>query len=247
MSQTTTFQLWPSIDLIDGKPVRLRQGDFAHKTEYAHPLNDLAEIFSRFASGIHVVDLDGARSGAISHLDQIEAIVNAATIPVEAGGGVRDIADIDRLLSVGVARVIIGTSAVTDPDFLTSAIDEFGAERVVVGADIKNGYVATHGWEGSSQMMIDTFLTVLKSTGVRTISVTEIARDGMLSGPPTGLYHNLVRMFSEYEIIASGGISHIEDLKQLAKTGVAGAIFGKAFYEGMITLDQLLDFTAESC
>ncbi len=246
-TNSSSFQLWPSIDLIDGKPVRLRQGDFAHKTEYDHPLTDLAETFSRFASGIHVVDLDGAKQGKITHYDAIAEIAAAASIPSEVGGGVRELADIDRLLALGVARVVIGTSAVTDPTFLSEAIDQFGADKIVVGADIKNGYVATNAWQQSSQMMIDTFLTTLKSSGIRTVSVTEIARDGTLSGPPVELYRNLKSLFPHLEIIASGGISNIADLRLLRGAGIAGAIFGKAYYEGMLTLDELLDFINEPC
>ncbi len=244
---SNAFELWPSIDLIGGKPVRLRQGDFEHMTEYEHPLADLATMFSEFASGIHLVDLDGAKEGKLMHLEAIKEVCDVATIPVEAGGGVRSLGDVDQLLAAGVARVIIGTSAITDSVFLAQALDQFGAERIVVAADIKNGYIATNAWQDSSQMMIDAFLTTLTSVGVRTVAVTEVARDGTLAGPPVELYHNLSSLFPEFQIIASGGISCIEDLHKLREAKIAGAIFGKSFYEGWITLPQLKEFCCEPC
>lgn len=238
------FELWPSIDLINGKPVRLYQGDFDQQTDYAQSLEELAGIFSRFATGIHVVDLDGAKTGQIVNFDAISAIVAAAKIPVEVGGGIRTLSDIRALLTLGVKRVVIGTSAIRDPEFLKAAIAEFGPKKIVVGADIKNGLVAVNAWRDHSGITIGEFITNLsQEIKIETVIVTDISRDGTLTGPPVELYQALMLVFPDISIIASGGVSKLQDIADLQQAGVMGVIFGKAFYEGKVKPEQILDFS----
>lgn len=241
------FRLLPAIDLLDGKPVRLLRGNYAHKTDYSEQfsLEFLARTFSEFASGIHVVDLDGAKKGESVNLSAIETIVKNATIPVEVGGGIRNRESTKRLLDLGVSRVILGTSALENPDFLKSLLAEFGAEKVVVGVDTKNGMVATHGWEKASEISAKAFLQNLQNLGVKTIIYTDISTDGTLGGAPIDTFEKLVRDFPDFEIIASGGIATVSDLEKLKKIPVAGAIFGKAFYEGKISADDLKIFSQQ--
>ena len=241
------FQLFPAIDLLNGKPVRLLRGNYAHKTDYSEQfsLEFLARTFSEFASGIHVVDLDGAQKGESVNISAIETIVKNATIPVEVGGGIRSFETAKKLLEIGVWRVILGTSALENPQFLKDLLAEFGAEKVVVGVDTKNGMVATHGWENASEISAVTFLQNLQNLGVKTIIYTDISTDGTLGGAPIATFEKLVRDFPDFEIIASGGIAHLGDLEKLRKIPVAGAIFGKAFYEGRISTDDLKIFSQQ--
>lgn len=240
---SSPFQLWPAIDLLNGKPVRLLQGDYDQKTEYDSSLVDLAKIFSSFASGIHLVDLQGAKEGTPVHFSEIEKIVNAADVPVEVGGGIRTLEDIEKLLSLGVYRVILGTSALQNPEFLQEALVQYGVEKIVVGVDAKDGFVATHGWEEKSSVIAEGFLKrLIHDFGVRTVIYTDISTDGTLAGPPLETFSALTEAFPELDIIASGGVAHLSDIISLEQTGARGVIFGKAYYEGNISLKELSDF-----
>jgi phosphoribosylformimino-5-aminoimidazole carboxamide ribotide isomerase len=239
---TAPFQTWPAIDLIDAKPVRLIQGEYSKKTDYGDifSLPEIVRIFSSFAHGIHVVDLDGAKKGSLVNKEAISTIINCSHIPVEVGGGIRTLHDARSLFSLGVSRIILGTSALHDPAFLQTCISHFGTEKIVVGIDAKDGFVATNGWEQSSEVSAESFLKKLqKDFGVQTIIFTDIATDGTLSGPPLETFQNLVNTFPNIDIIASGGISSINDIIRLKETGVRGAIFGKAFYEKKITVEEM--------
>jgi len=238
-----SFELWPAIDLLEGKPVRLLKGDYDQKTDYSKnfSLEHLAEAFSSFATGIHLVDLDGARSGKSENLDAIKKIVQVATIPVEVGGGIRSQKDIERLLETGVSRVILGTKAIDDPDFLREMLQKFGTEKVVLGLDAREGVIATHGWESSSGKQVDGFLVLYQEMKGKHVIFTDITRDGTLEGPALLSYEDLSQKFSKLSFIASGGVSNMSDITALKKTGAKGVIFGKAFYEGKILLEEFVE------
>lgn len=245
--KNNSFQLWPAIDLLDGKPVRLLRGDYAQKTDYSEDfsLENLARIFSECAAGIHVVDLDGARNGKVTNREAIEKIVKNSTIPVEVGGGIRSFSDAKILFEIGVSRIILGTSALENPDFLRELLGKFGAEKVIVGVDTKNGVVATHGWENASEILAHDFLNNLQNIGVKTVIFTDISTDGTLGGSPIETFHALVSTFPNLDIIASGGVASVSDLEHLRNIEVRGAIFGKAFYEGRISVDDLVNWTKD--
>lgn len=238
------FELWPAIDLISGNPVRLLKGDYEQKTDYSEQfsIEDLSKIFSSFSTGIHVVDLDGAKKGSPVNIVALKKICRYSTVPVEIGGGIRSMSDIETFFSCGVSRVILGTSALKNSQFLQEALGKYGAEKIVVGVDAKDGFVATHGWQDSSSIKAEDFIAQLKEMGVATIIFTDIATDGTLTGPPLATFKKLVKQFPTLNIIASGGVSQISDIRELQKINVRGVIFGKAFYEEKITEKELLYF-----
>lgn len=235
------MQLWPAIDLIDGKCVRLLQGDYSQKTEYEYSLEDLAKTFSSFAHGIHLVDLDGAKAGCVQNQKAIQTVLQHASVPVELGGGIRSIAEIENVLSWGISRVIIGTKAVESKDFVAQALQQFGAEKIVLGVDAKDGYVATHGWETRSSLRSEQCIADLAVLGVKTIIYTDISTDGTLRGPAIETVTRLITTFPHIDFIASGGIGNIDDVYDLQKIQITGCIFGKAWYEGKITKQELVN------
>ncbi|MEI7511755.1 MAG: 1-(5-phosphoribosyl)-5-[(5-phosphoribosylamino)methylideneamino]imidazole-4-carboxamide isomerase [Candidatus Peregrinibacteria bacterium] len=240
------FQLLPAIDLINGRPVRLLQGDYAQKTEYNRSFDELVEIFSSFGDGIHVVDLDGAKAGSPQNFEALERICSLSKIPVEFGGGVRTMDDIQKILSTGASRVILGTSALKNQNFLKEALQKFSADCLVVGADAKNGFIATHGWEETSKISVAEFLSTLQKVGIKTVIFTDISTDGTMAGPPLQRIEELTTNFSTLEIIASGGVSSLVDIKAIQQTGACGVVFGKAFYEGKLDVSDLISFSC-SC
>ena len=242
---TKKIQLLPAIDLIDGKPVRLLQGDFAQKTDFSQKfsLKLLAETFSHFADFIHVVDLDGAKNEKITNLKALEKIIHHSSIKIEVGGGIRTLKDLEILFDLGVERAILGTSALENFSFLQKALQKFGKEKIVVGIDTKKGLVATKAWESVSAISAKIFLQKLNTIGVKNIIYTQIESDGTLQGPPVELFKKLTTNFPQFNFYASGGVSHLNDLIALAKTKVKGIIFGRAFYENKITIDQLTKFS----
>lgn len=232
------MKLYPAIDMKDGRCVRLRKGDFAQVTEYfEHPWEVAAAFEKAGASYIHNVDLDGARKGHAYNAQVVREIVKSVSIPVELGGGIRSLTDIEEVLDQGIARVIIGTKAVEDPDFVRKAIQEFGADRVVVGIDAKNGMVAIDAWEKTSNVTSVDLALQMKDLGVKTIIYTDISRDGMLSGPNVDATKALTEK-TGLDVIASGGVSGMEDLEKLETAGISGAIIGKAIYEKRIDLAE---------
>ncbi len=240
------FELWPAIDIIDGKPVRLLKGDYSQKTEYNHTFESLAETFSQFAYGIHVIDLDGAKKGSPVNIQAIRKIIqHSGDAIVEVGGGIRSMKDIEQLFTLGVSRCILGTSALKDPQFLAEALQQYGAEKIVVGVDCKNRKVATHGWETESTVTDIEFITQLETAGVKIINYTDIATDGMLQGSATDVFAELHKHFPRIRFIGSGGIATLQDIEDVQKTGISGIIFGKAFYEKRITTTDLQIFIAK--
>ena len=234
------MELIPAIDLIDGKCVRLYQGDYSRETVYA---DDPVEVALRWeslgASRIHIVDLDGARSGNPDNLAVVERIVNAVNVPVQMGGGVRSLDSARAIIEAGVQRVMLGTVAVRDPQIVHDACDQFGSDAVVVAVDSKDGKVAVSGWTSASEIQATDLVASMMEAGVRTFLCTDISRDGTLSGPNYGLMRDLITVAGN-GIIAAGGIAAISHLQCLSQTGVGGAVIGKALYTGDINLSEAL-------
>lgn len=232
------MKLFPAIDIKNGQCVRLRQGQFHDVEVYSHiPVNIARSFEEAGASFIHIVDLDGALAGHSVNEDVIREIVKNVSIPVEVGGGIRTVKDIENKLELGVGRVIIGTRAVENPQFVKEIITNFGADRIVIGIDAKNGMVATDGWEKLSNYNAVQLALEMKDIGVRTIVYTDIAKDGMLQGPNLEHTREMVNM-TGLDIIASGGVSSMKDLDDLNAIPVYGAIIGKALYEKRIDLSE---------
>lgn len=231
--------LFPAIDIRDGKCVRLIQGDYAQEIIYNDsPTNMAQEWQKQGAEYIHVVDLDGAKTGNSANKQAIEAIAKAVSVPVQVGGGIRSMDIVDSHIKNGVARVIIGTAAIQDPEFLKAAVEKHG-DKIAVSIDARNGLVATDGWTETSNIKAVDLLQDLVGIGVKTVVYTDIMKDGMMQGPN---FEELKTMddASSIDIIASGGVSTEEDIKRLASENMYGAIIGKALYEGNLSLEKLL-------
>ena len=232
------MQLYPAIDLKNGQCVRLKQGEFKEITVYSDKPEEIAALWQeQGATYLHLVDLDGALAGHSVNEEVIRRIVNTVSIPVEICGGIRSEEAIASMLSLGVARVIIGTKAVKQPEFIRDMIETFGADRIVLGVDAKDGMVAVEGWETVSEITASCLCSQMKEYGIRHIVYTDISRDGMLSGPNVA-YTKKLTDETGLDVIASGGMSSMEDLRQLYEAGVKGAIIGKALYEKRIDLSE---------
>ncbi|RCW63767.1 1-(5-phosphoribosyl)-5-[(5-phosphoribosylamino)methylideneamino]imidazole-4-carboxamide isomerase [Saliterribacillus persicus] len=229
------MKILPAIDLINGKCVRLYQGDFS-KTEQvgSDPKTQIKTFLADGAEIIHIVDLDGAREGSSSQFELIRELCNIATVPIQVGGGVRNMETLEKLINVGVQRVVIGTAAIEDQDFLKEALRRF-QENVVIGIDAKNEMVATRGWETLSEAHYIDFAKEMEALGVKTIVYTDISRDGTMTGPNLEQLKKLNEAVS-CKIVASGGIKSNQDLVDLDNIGITEAIVGKAIYEGKVTL-----------
>ena len=235
------MKLYPAIDLKDGKCVRLKQGEFKDITVYCEEPYKVAKYFEQNGAGfIHLVDLDGALQGFSVNEAAIKKIVSSVSIPCELGGGIRTMEDIERVLSYGIYRVIIGTKAVKNPEFVREAVARFGAERIVVGVDAKNGMVAIEGWEQVSDKTALSLCLMMKEMGVESIVYTDISKDGMLMGPNVSMTKELTEK-TGLNIIASGGVSSMDDLRNLASAGIKGAIIGKAIYENRVKVDEAVE------
>lgn len=231
--------IYPAIDLYNGECVRLIKGDFNQKTVYSSQPVDMAKSFmAAGASKLHVVDLNGAESDNNANYEVVKRIVEEVDMAVQVGGGIRSLKSAEKYLSIGVDRVIIGTKALEDPDFLTQLIKKFG-DKLVVAVDGKDGFVAINGWKDQSKMPIMTFIGQLQEIGVKRILCTDISRDGLLQGSNMDLYKEIQRNYN-MELIASGGVSSIEEIKTLREEGMFGAILGKALYEKKFTLKEAL-------
>ena len=232
--------IFPAIDLYDGKAVRLYKGDYAQMTVYSENPPEIAETFcQQGADCLHLVDLEGAKTGETPNLDTIKRIRAAAPLFIEVGGGVRSMAVVERYLEAGIDRVILGTAAVTDPVFLREAVETY-REKIAVGVDIRDGKVAIKGWTEKSALDAFDFCRELQSLGVQTVICTDISRDGAMQGTNRALYGALSTTFS-LNIVASGGVSSIYDIKALRALDLYGAIIGKAYYTGAIDLKEALE------
>lgn len=235
--------IFPAIDLRGGKCVRLIQGDFGKETIYSDDVQATALKWqSMGAKFLHVVDLDGARAGSPQNLDAIKKILDAIKIPIEVGGGVRTLDDMEQLLTLGVRRVILGSVAVENPSLVAEAVNRF-RDRIVVGIDAKNNFVAVHGWEKSSTVTVTKLAKKIVAAGVKTIIYTDISKDGMLSGVDAKIFAELAKS-SGAQIVASGGVKSIDDiraLKSVESSGVVGVIVGKAIYTGSLDLSAAIE------
>ena len=227
--------IFPAIDLYEGKAVRLYKGNYDEMTVYStDPVSVARDFKAQGAEQMHTVDLEGARDGGTPNLGMIERIVAETGLFVECGGGLRDMGSIDRAFAAGVGRVILGTAAVSDEALLAAAVQKYG-EKIAVGADLRDGRVAIRGWREDSGLTAEDFLRRIEAMGVRTVICTDISRDGAMRGTNTELYERLQREFG-LELIASGGVSSMEDVVRLKALGLYGAIIGKAYYTGDISL-----------
>lgn len=232
------MQLYPAIDMKGGKCVRLTQGLFDNVKIYSDTPADMAKLWvSQGATYLHIVDLDGALAGRSVNEPAIRAIVAAADVPIQLGGGIRSAEAVRYMLDLGISRCIIGTKAVQQPEFIRELVERFGADRIVVGVDARDGMVAVEGWEKVSSMTAIDLCLKMKEYGVQHIVYTDISRDGMLSGPNVEAT-KLLTDRTGLDVIASGGMSCMEDLQRLKDNGIRGAIIGKALYEKRIDLPQ---------
>ena len=232
--------IYPAIDLFDGKAVRLYKGDYAQMTVYSDdPVSVALDFQNSGAQWIHLVDLQGAKSGNTDNLSTIRAIQKATNLRCEVGGGIRSMETVETYLNAGIDRVILGTAAVTDDAFLQEAVQRWG-EKIAVGIDIKDGFVAIKGWTEKSLLTAEEFFRHVQSVGVRTCICTDISRDGAMQGANHALYRSLSQAY-HMDIIASGGVSTLEDVKILARLGLHGAIIGKAYYTGAIDLKTAIE------
>lgn len=229
------MKIFPAIDLYDGKAVRLFKGDYNAMTVYSdNPVEIALDFQSQGAKCMHLVDLEGAKTGETPNLETVKKLVAATDMFVEVGGGIRSMEVVERYLSIGVNRVILGTAAVNDRAFLQKAIEKYG-EKIAVGVDVKDGFVAIKGWTEQSSLETFSFCKELQEMGVKTIICTDISKDGAMQGANYGLYKRLQEELT-VDVVASGGVSDLDGVKTLAQTGIYGAIIGKAYYTKAISL-----------
>ncbi len=234
------MKLFPAIDLYEKKAVRLYKGDYANMTVYStDPLSVAKDFEAQGAKYIHLVDLEGAKLGTTPNIDIVESIAKNTSLFTEIGGGIRDMNTVEKYLLCGVNRVILGTAAVENHEFLKAAVKKY-KEKIAVGVDIKDGYVAIKGWTEKSQYSAYDFCRKMVGTGVKTIICTDISKDGAMQGTNRQLYKELSEKFS-IDITASGGVSSLEDVKALRDLNLYGAIIGKAYYVGAINLKEALE------
>ena len=237
------MQILPAIDIKEGQAVRLFKGDFNQKTVVNPDVIGQSKIFAQAGIDfIHVVDLDGALDGRATNRDLIAKLKKESGLGVEVGGGIRTLEQIEDYLAVGIDRVIIGSMAVKNPDFVKASLEKFGSDKIVVGIDAKNGMVATEGWLETSNVDYISLAKAMEKIGVTLFVYTDVDRDGTLTGPNFEHYERLVAELTTAKVIASGGIAEQSDLVKLQEIGVAGTIVGKAYYNGNISLEELKAF-----
>ena len=233
------MKIIPAIDLLDGQVVRLQKGDYAKKTIYNHqPIDEAAKFKQAGFSHIHIVDLNGAKSGSFENLPIIKTIINELGLSVQTGGGVRSRKDIELLLDAGLSGVICSSMAVKSPNEWKKAVEDY-PENMILGLDLKDGKMAYGGWLETSDKPIEEFINPMIEAGLKTVLSTDIARDGMLSGPNIEMYKDLQNRFPDLNWIASGGVSNLQDLVELQVQNLNGVVVGKAYYEGHIQLDEM--------
>ncbi len=231
--------LFPAIDVYQGKAVRLYKGDYRQMTVYGDPVTIAADFKKSGATHIHIVDLEGAKEGTTPNFDTVVEIKKTCGLFCEIGGGIRSLKTVGKYVSAGIDRVILGTAAVSDRAFLTEALKLYG-DKIAVGADIKDGFIAVKGWTEKSSLTADAFFENMQSLGVSTIICTDVSKDGAMQGTNRELYEYLIKKFN-VQITASGGVSTLDDVVALNKMGVYGAIIGKAYYTGSIRIKDALE------
>ncbi|MBX2966235.1 MAG: 1-(5-phosphoribosyl)-5-[(5-phosphoribosylamino)methylideneamino]imidazole-4-carboxamide isomerase [Cyclobacteriaceae bacterium] len=230
----------PAIDIIGGQCVRLSQGDYAQKKVYAeNPVAIAKTIEEAKIEHLHLVDLDGARQGKVINWKVIEEICSNTSLNIDVGGGIKTNQEITQLLNLGVSQVNLGSIAVNDFKKVSGWVSEFGADKIILSADVRDERIAINGWTETSLLTIQDFISRYLDIGITYVTCTDISKDGMLAGPNLALYKNLIRQFPSLKLIASGGVRSVDDLIQLKSAGLHGAIVGKAIYEGRISLQEL--------
>lgn len=234
------IELIPAIDIIDGKCVRLTKGDYDQKTIYNEdPVSQAIEFQRQGFRRLHIVDLDGAKSKHIVNDAVLKAITQATDLTVDFGGGIKSEADIEKAFVAGAHMVTIGSVAVTEPETFLGWLSKYGADRIILGADVRNGMVSINGWKEDSSEALLPFLEKYINAGVRNVLCTEISKDGTLAGPAIELYRKVMNQYPHLHLIASGGVSCNADICQLENNGIPAVVFGKAYYEGKIDIKEL--------
>ncbi|MCH5306864.1 MAG: 1-(5-phosphoribosyl)-5-[(5-phosphoribosylamino)methylideneamino]imidazole-4-carboxamide isomerase [Prevotella sp.] len=236
------IELIPAIDIIEGQCVRLTKGDYNQKTVYRHSPAEVAKEFEALGfQRLHVVDLDGAKSKHIVNTEALREITSATKLKVDFGGGIKTQADIEMAFENGASMVTVGSVAVTQPELFLSWVKHYGAERMILGADVRNGKISINGWKEDSAEELLPFLNKYIEAGVQQVLCTEISKDGTLQGPAIDLYKGIMREYPSLKLIASGGVACIDDIKALEAAGIPAVVFGKAIYEGRINLKDLIN------
>ena len=239
------MKLFPAIDLYEGKAVRLFLGNYNEMTVYSNdPLAVAKDFEAAGMSCVHLVDLEGAKNGTTPNIETVKSIAENTSLFVEVGGGIRNMETVEKYLACGVDRVILGTAAVTDEDFLISAIKKH-CDKIAVGADVKDGYIAINGWLEKSRFTLDAFFMKMQSLGVKNIICTDISKDGAMQGTNLELYRQLSEKFT-IDFVASGGVSTLDDIRALKEIGVYGAILGKAIYTGAVDVADAVAIVKEA-
>lgn len=237
------IELIPAIDIIGGQCVRLTKGDYEQKTVYRDSPVLAAREFEQLGfKRLHVVDLDGAKSKHIVNSEVLRSITTETSLVVDFGGGIKTDDDIEQAFSNGAAMVTVGSIAVTEPDLFEKWLDKYGPERMILGADVRNGKISINGWKEDSKEDLLPFLKKYIAMGVKNVLCTEISKDGTLQGPAIELYQKVMQAYPTIHLIASGGVSSIDDIKALEAAGIPAVVFGKAIYEGKINLKELWDW-----
>ena len=237
------IELIPAIDIIDGRCVRLTKGDYEQKTVYGDSPVDIAKKMESIGfKRLHVVDLDGAKSRHIVNTAALQSITAATSLTVDFGGGIKTDNDIETAFKNGASMVTIGSIAATNPELLDTWIERYGADRIILGADVRDGHISINGWKEDAGLELLHFLDRYVKRGIRNVLCTDISRDGTLTGPALPLYKDIMKAFPELHLIASGGVSCMEDIEKLDEAGIPAVVFGKAIYEGRIDMKKLWDW-----
>ena len=239
------IELIPAIDIIDGKCVRLTKGDYDTKTVYGNPVEMARMLEDKGFSRLHIVDLDGAKSRHIVNVEALKGITSQTKLTVDFGGGIKTDDDINKAFDNGAAMVTIGSVAISAPDLFDGWLEKYGAEKIILGADVRNGKISINGWKEDSDTDLLPFLARYVEHGVKAVLCTEISRDGMLGGTAVELYSQIMAAYPTLHLIASGGVSKAEDIHELNRRGIPAVVFGKSIYEGRIDLDELLRWSRQ--
>ena len=234
------IELIPAIDIIEGKCVRLTKADYDTKKVYGDPLAMAQQFEDLGLRRLHVVDLDGAKSQHVVNLDALKSITTHTKLLVDFGGGVKSDDDLERAFDAGASMITAGSIAITDPERYLGWLEKYGAEHLILGADVRDGKVSINGWKEDSDVRLEDFLARYISAGTKNVLCTEISRDGTLAGPAIELYQSIMRRYPECYLIASGGVGSTEDIEALDQAGIPAVVFGKAYYEGRISLTPAL-------
>lgn len=237
------IEIIPAIDIIDGKCVRLTQGDYSQKTVYNEDPVEIAKMFEDAGiKRLHTVDLDGARSSHVVNTRVIERIATHTNLTIDFGGGIKSDEDLRKAFDAGAQMVTIGSVAVKEPELFASWVETYGGEKIILGADVKNGYISISGWLEEGEQKLMDFICHHTKNGIHNVLCTDISRDGMLQGPAIELYKDIMAHYPTLHLIASGGVSCINDIERLNDAGIPAVVFGKAIYEGRIKLKELERF-----